>query len=680
MKKIYFLSLTLLVAAMSYGQEAVITSYMDSGCPSQAGRTVEIYVDGTVDFTGWNLVRQSNGGGFTANIDISTLGTITDAFAYITNSSATVDAEFGITTNVIENTNVNGNGDDGWQLTDDGEVVIDRFGIEDEDATDLDWEHLDSYAYRVDGVDANGGLFVVTDFTYGALNLLDNEGLCNSSSALSNLVPFGTYSTMANTNPTVSITSPNNNQALDSGTASVDIEFSIANAPGATVNVSVTANLGIPVTTTTADVTSPFQISPTADGESYTVSLELVDGGILDTDTIDFSIAYPCDLQAGAITTTCDAITEGSTDTYDVSIEFTGGATGNYTIDTNGVGTLGGDSPSILETGIITISDITEGTDFTVSFIGNPVNSSCNFTRNINSPNCDPQLVLPITENFTYVDGSLVGNSDWASHSGNAGDFQVTSGQAVVQHGAPSEDVNLPFTTVSGVLYYAFDMTIPALATPIGDGGTDFEYFASFKDSGFGFTAQTDIVAPSNGGDYTVGISSDANTADATWASDLAYDTAYRVTVKYDQNSNIAQLWVDASLESDTSILGADEADPGDTIVSFALRQSDSSENEMILIDNLVISQTFAETLSNEEFASVDLFKIYPNPTSLGFVNIKGLSSTNVSVAVYDILGKQVKNETLTNNQLNVSNLNSGVYILKITQNNATITKKLVIR
>lgn len=52
-----------------------------------------------------------------------------------------------------------------------------------------------------------------------------------------------------------------------------------------------------------------------------------------------------------------------------------------------------------------------------------------------------------------------------------------------------------------------------------------------------------------------------------------------------------------------------------------------------------------------------------------------------MSVEAYDILGKRVKYQTLTNNtSLNVSDLKSGVYILKITQNNATTTKKLVIK
>ncbi len=51
-----------------------------------------------------------------------------------------------------------------------------------------------------------------------------------------------------------------------------------------------------------------------------------------------------------------------------------------------------------------------------------------------------------------------------------------------------------------------------------------------------------------------------------------------------------------------------------------------------------------------------------------------------MNVLVYDILGKQVKNETLSNNTLDVSNLRTGIYIVKITQNAASVTKKLVIR
>ena len=86
-----------------------------------------------------------------------------------------------------------------------------------------------------------------------------------------------------------------------------------------------------------------------------------------------------------------------------------------------------------------------------------------------------------------------------------------------------------------------------------------------------------------------------------------------------------------------------------------------------------------AAPLSLNNF-NANSFSLYPNPTNTGSVTISSTNSDAISVRVFDILGKQVKNETLTNNTLNVSNLKTGVYIVKITQNNATTTKKLVIK
>ena len=51
-----------------------------------------------------------------------------------------------------------------------------------------------------------------------------------------------------------------------------------------------------------------------------------------------------------------------------------------------------------------------------------------------------------------------------------------------------------------------------------------------------------------------------------------------------------------------------------------------------------------------------------------------------MDVAVFDILGKQVLNKTVRNNTLDVSGLTSGIYIMKVSQDNANITKKLVIQ
>jgi hypothetical protein len=76
----------------------------------------------------------------------------------------------------------------------------------------------------------------------------------------------------------------------------------------------------------------------------------------------------------------------------------------------------------------------------------------------------------------------------------------------------------------------------------------------------------------------------------------------------------------------------------------------------------------------------IDGFSFSPNPTSLGYVNISSRSQTAMKVNVFDILGKQVINAKVANKRLDVSSLNTGIYIMRVSQDNATTTKKLVIQ
>ena len=201
-----------------------------------------------------------------------------------------------------------------------------------------------------------------------------------------------------------------------------------------------------------------------------------------------------------------------------------------------------------------------------------------------------------VSDNFDYPDGSLVPNGGWVSHSGVAGDLQVVSGAVVVQHGAPSEDANLGFAGVSGNVYFGIDFVVTASDTIPG---IDTEYFAHFMTAGtFNFAARLDVVAAPGGGDYSVGIASDESTADAIWPTDLVFGVSYRAVVRYDQDNNIAELWIDAAVEGDASILGEDRADPGDPIDAFALRQSDSDLNETVTVDNLCVGSTFADVVA----------------------------------------------------------------------------------
>lgn len=94
-----------------------------------------------------------------------------------------------------------------------------------------------------------------------------------------------------------------------------------------------------------------------------------------------------------------------------------------------------------------------------------------------------------------------------------------------------------------------------------------------------------------------------------------------------------------------------------------------------------VTSRSLADlTLSSDEF-SIDSFSVFPNPTSTGFVSIKTQTNETLDVSVFDILGKEVLNQEVDNNvQLNVSGLTSGIYLMRISQDSNSVTKKLIIK
>ncbi len=85
-------------------------------------------------------------------------------------------------------------------------------------------------------------------------------------------------------------------------------------------------------------------------------------------------------------------------------------------------------------------------------------------------------------------------------------------------------------------------------------------------------------------------------------------------------------------------------------------------------------------TLSTVGFDAIAGLQVHPNPVKDGNLFISSTSGLEKSVVVYDILGKQVLANNAVNNIFNVSSLNSGVYIIKITEEGKTATRKLVIK
>ena len=95
-------------------------------------------------------------------------------------------------------------------------------------------------------------------------------------------------------------------------------------------------------------------------------------------------------------------------------------------------------------------------------------------------------------------------------------------------------------------------------------------------------------------------------------------------------------------------------------------------------------AQVYARTVSDFSLSTnsyeLSNFNLIPNPTNTGFVTIKSNQMGTVQAQVFDLLGKEVINTVVNNERMDVSNLNTGVYVVKLTQNKNTTTKKLIIQ
>ena len=77
---------------------------------------------------------------------------------------------------------------------------------------------------------------------------------------------------------------------------------------------------------------------------------------------------------------------------------------------------------------------------------------------------------------------------------------------------------------------------------------------------------------------------------------------------------------------------------------------------------------------------SIEGLNLYPNPVTNGKVYITSKKDLEKEIIIFDVLGKKVLQTTISTKELNVSNLSPGVYIIKITEEEATSSRKLIIQ
>ncbi len=203
MKKLYSLSL-LMMTGLCFAQTPIITGLLDGSCSGGNPKAIEIYANGTVDFSNYSLEKQSNANTtWDSTLSLASFGTVTDDFIYIVNydTNPSFASEFPdipsskilITEEGGDSTPANFNGDDSVRIIDASMNVIDQYGEDGIDGTDTAWEYLDTWVRRTDGTGPDGSTFDVNNWSIGELNALDNNGSCNGGDPYATIVPFGAY-------------------------------------------------------------------------------------------------------------------------------------------------------------------------------------------------------------------------------------------------------------------------------------------------------------------------------------------------------------------------------------------------------------------------------------------------------------------------------------------------------
>lgn len=107
-------------------------------------------------------------------------------------------------------------------------------------------------------------------------------------------------------------------------------------------------------------------------------------------------------------------------------------------------------------------------------------------------------------------------------------------------------------------------------------------------------------------------------------------------------------------------------------------RQSTNASGGFIYYDDLSFVDNSVQGVNEHAIAAV---KMFPNPLNGNVLTVLTESDAPKTVAIYDLLGKEVLNAaTDNNNTINTGVLTAGVYMVKISQEGKTATRKLVVQ
>ena len=663
-----------MIAALSFGQDLIITAAYDGPLSGGTPKGVELYVVNDIaDLSIYGLGSANNGGGtdgeeFTFPADNVTAGT----YIYVATEAAQFTSFFGFAPQYTSGA-MGINGDDAVELFESG-AVIDVFGDINTDGSGQPWDYLDGWAYRVDGTGPDGSTFTLSNWTFSGINALDGE---STNAGAANPIPVGTYSTTASTTPTINVTgNPGNMFYFEGNGPSTEEEFTVS-------GLNLTSDINI-------DASTPaFEFSLNSGG-TFSSSISITpSGGTVNATTVYVRLvsglsvgSYSADATVSSTGASSQLVSlSGLVDPADPLIDITGGISNLSYNEGNGPSA----EDSFAVGGLFLTEDIT-------------VTAPANFEVSLTSGSGFGSSVTVSQTGGTAADTDvfirLVAGLAQGTYSG---DVTATSTGATDQI-IPVNGEVFPSATCANV----GDIIITeVMQNPSVNGDPAGEYFEVYNTTGsaidmIGWVIKDDLSTSEThtisstlivaAGDYVV-IGNEAvpngNTPmDYTYGNDISLGNGTDgVIIECSSTTIDVVIWDNgttfpdpsgASMELSTTALDAVSNDNGANWGEATTAFGDGDLGTPGAANDF--------TLSNNQF-DVNTFKIYPNPNNTGVLTVIGNSNATLNINVYDVLGQRVlSQEIMSNSTIDVSKLKSGVYLVNIVQDNRTVTKKLVIK
>jgi hypothetical protein len=620
-KTLTFIALLLFVGS-SFSQTVIISEVADGTGAGGYPKIVELTNTGSSDavLDGMKLRMYANGSPTpAAPYTIASFTLPAGQSLVLTNMDNTTAgqlwSDFNLTapTNVLYSVGaVNSNGDDVYELLDATDSPVDVYGVIGVDGTGTTWEFLDSYAYRNNNITNGNTTFTESEWTFAGVDFLDPFA--------ADLSPYLT--------PGIHVFNPSTAPVISN-------IYNDPSSPGSSTAVSIYADV---VAQGTASLT---EVKVSWGTESGVLSNEII-------------------------------MTVSSGDTYVTSTQIPAQP----------------ESTTVYYMVHATDNDMVSASSVELSyFIGNLPPSFAAILTNPALPN-ETQTVevsANITDDGTIVSAVLMWGLDGITFDNNinmvleAADNYVTETQIPAQTAGTTVYFHILATDNDALVVSSdtlqYTTTIAPGSFVFQNGG--FELWTDFTpdfwttiDVGIEVAEETGIIYEGEKSAKITLITDNQANADIRQTVSVFAGHSYNFDVMVYQTDTFARARIfagDFQGYSDPMIIGEWQlisysyVAEIDADIEVGLRFYDRpgfSVSSVFYVDGMTMND-----ITNVNLLETTDFSIYPNPAN-NFLNIKGKNIE--SAQIFTITGQSITQVSVINNQIDISTLKQGIYLIKL--------------